>query len=85
MANVKLRCNMILIDTDGKVFLKEGSIVDLARVPSRFRKRKYLLKEGEVDKIEEERRAQMAMAEGEIKDVEELFEERSGAGRISRR
>lgn len=84
MANVKLRCNMILIDVDGKVFMKEGSIVDLQRVPNRFRKRKYILREGEVDAIEEERRAQMAIVEGDIRDVEELLEERSG-GRISRR
>lgn len=85
MANVRLRCNMILIDTNGKVFMKEGSIVDLQRIPARFRKRKYIIREGEVDQIEEERKAQMAVAEGQISDVEELFEEKPSGSRISRR
>lgn len=71
MANVKLRTNLIL---EGD-FLKEGTIIDLQKVPLRFRKKRYIIREGERDLVEEDRERQMAYAEGEVNDVEELLEE----------
>lgn len=71
MPNVKLRTNLIL---EGD-FLKEGTIIDLQKVPLRFRKKRYIIREGERDLVEEDRERQMAYAEGEVRDVEELLEE----------
>lgn len=63
---------MIVGERGGKVFLKEGTIIDLAKIPKSLRLRKYLIKEGERDLREEERLKQMSYAEGQIDDIEEL-------------
>lgn len=66
--NVKLRTNLIV----GGVFLKEGTILDLQKIPSHLRKKRYILREGERDLKQEEREKQMQYAEGEI-DAEDLL------------
>lgn len=72
MPNIKLRTNLIV---EGN-FLKEGTILDLQKVPLRFRKKRYIIREGERDLVAEDREQQMAYAEeGEMRDVEELLEE----------
>ena len=45
MSTVKLKSNMIV---NGKL-LKFGSVVDLEEIPPKFRKRQWILKEGEID------------------------------------
>ena len=70
MANVKLKANIIV----GGTFLKFGTIIDESKVPPRLRKRKYILREGEIDYDAINLKAQMAVAEQEV-TVDELLEE----------
>jgi hypothetical protein len=65
MASVKLRTNMIIAGA----FYKFGTIIDEQKVPPQYRKRKYILREGEIDYREKEREQQMAMAEREMEEL----------------
>jgi hypothetical protein len=45
MANVKIKCNMIL----GGTFIPFNSLVDLDKIPPHLRKKRYILRPGERD------------------------------------
>jgi hypothetical protein len=67
MAEVKLKTNMIIEGT----FLKFGSTIDESKVPLRFRKRKYILRPGEIDYDAINMEAQMRAAEEDNRVDEE--------------
>lgn len=70
MANVKLKTNMII---EG-AFYKFGTLIDEQKVPTRYRKKKFILREGEVDYREKEMQAQISRAEQELKQLNESNE-----------
>src|ERR1700757_5015496 len=65
MASVKLKTNMII---EGQ-FFRFGTVIDESKVPPRYRKKQYILREGEIDYREKERLEQMAIAEQELEDL----------------
>jgi hypothetical protein len=76
MPSVKLKTNMII---EGH-FFKFGTMIDENKVPPRYRTRKFILREGEIDYREREREKQMAMAEQELDSINEDNELDLGEG-----
>ena len=65
MPNVKTRLNMII----GDAFIPFGSIIDEAKIPPEFRKRKFIVRPGERDFDAERFKMQEEQARVELEPI----------------